>query len=145
MTIAPEDRCSPYLASDYRYPPSVEPQIAARLGGVRSKYTGRVFHSLQETDIEHIVARSEAHDGGLCSADRETRRAFAADLLNLTLAAPWLNRYVKKAKDAADWMPERNRCWFARQVVKVKRKYELTVDWREMQALEGVLGGCGDG
>ena len=41
-------------------------------------------------------------------------------------------------------MPERNRCWFARQVVKVKRKYGLTVDWREMQALEGVLGGCGD-
>ena len=102
MTIAPEDRCSPYLASDYRYPPSVEPQIAARLGGVRSKYTGQVFHSLQETDIEHIVARSEAHDGGLCSADRETRRAFAADLLNLTLAAPRLNRYAKKAKDAAD-------------------------------------------
>ena len=30
------------------------------------------------------------------------RRAFAADLLNLTLAAPRLNRYVKKAKDAAD-------------------------------------------
>ena len=104
-----------------------------------------MFHSLEETDIEHIVARSEAHDSGLCSADRETRRAFAADLLNLTLAAPRLNRYVKKAKDAADWMPERNRCWFARQVVKVKRKYELTVDWREMQALEGVLDGCGDG
>ena len=65
--------------------------------------------------------------------------------MNLTLAAPRLNRYVKQAKDAADWMPERNRCWFARQVVKVKRKYELTVDWREMQALEEVLGGCGDG
>ena len=65
LTIAPEDRCSPYLASDYRYPPSVEPQIAARLRGIRSKYTGRVFHSLEETDIEHIVARSEAHDSGL--------------------------------------------------------------------------------
>ena len=49
-----------------------------------------------------MVARSEAHDSGLCRADRETRRAFAADLLNLTLAAPPLNRYVKKAKDAAE-------------------------------------------
>ena len=38
---------------------------------------GRVFDSLEETDIEHIVARSEAHDSGLCHADRETRRAFA--------------------------------------------------------------------
>ena len=36
-----------------------------------------------ETDIEHMVARSEAHDSGLCSADLATRRRFASDLLNL--------------------------------------------------------------
>ena len=36
-----------------------------------------------ETDIEHIVARSEAHDSGLCVADEATRRRFATDLLNL--------------------------------------------------------------
>ena len=46
------------------------------------------------------------------------------------------------AKDADDWMPERNHCWFARQVVKVKRKYGLTVDQREMRALENVLISC---
>ena len=142
LTVAPEDRCSPYDSKDYRYPQSVEPKIAARLGGIKSLYTGRVFSSLKETDIEHIVARSEAHDSGLCGADLPTRRAFARDLLNLTLAAPRLNRYVKKAKDAADWMPERNRCWFARTVVKVKRKYGLTVDRHEMRALERVLIVC---
>ena len=41
-----------------------------------------------ETDIEHIVATSEAHDSGLCAADRATRKQFAQDLRNLTLAPP---------------------------------------------------------
>ena len=35
-----------------------------------------------------------------------------------------------------------NRCWFAGQVVAVKRKYRLSVDVREARALEGVLSGC---
>ena len=48
---------------------------------------GGVFSSTRETDIEHIVARSEAHDSGLCAANPETRNRFASDLLNLTLAA----------------------------------------------------------
>ena len=58
-------------------------------------YTGAVFDSARQTDIEHIVARSEADDSGLCAADPATRLRFAGDLLNLTLAAPGLNRGVK--------------------------------------------------
>ena len=50
---------------------------------------------LIQTDIEHIVAASEAHDSGL---------------RNLTLAAPQVNRHQKSSKDAAEWLPERNRC-----------------------------------
>ena len=33
MVIAPESRCAPYDADDYRYPLSVEAQIVAALGG----------------------------------------------------------------------------------------------------------------
>ncbi len=83
---------------------TVEPKIGAKLGKIRSLYTGLTFGSLKETDIEHIIARSEAHDSGLCRADLATRRAFARDLLNLMLAAPRLNRHEKKAKDAANWL-----------------------------------------
>ena len=88
LTVAPEHRCSPYDQADYRYPQSVEPRIVAELGKIYGPYTGRCFSSIRQTDIEHIVARSEAHDSGLCAADPATRRRFAADLLNLTLAAP---------------------------------------------------------
>lgn len=77
---------------------------------------------------------SAAHDSGLCAASSETRKAFARDLLNLTLADPGTNRDRKSAKDAADWLPELNRCWFANRVVAVRQKYGLTVDAQERDA-----------
>ena len=142
LQVALEYRCSPYDADDYRYPQSVEDRITAQLGGVYGPYTGRWFASDTETDIEHMVARSEAHDSGLCAADDAARRAFARDLLNLTLAAPGVNRHQKSDRDAAEWLPQRNRCWFAARVVEVRRKYGLTIDRREADALDAVLSAC---
>ena len=125
--VAPEHRCSPYEADDYPYPQSVEARIVASIGKVYGPYTGRCFSSPRDTDIEHIVARSEAHDSGLCAADAETKRRFARDPLNLTLAAPRVNRHEKRDKDAAEWMPDLNECWFADRIVEVRRKYGLTM------------------
>ncbi len=142
LVVAAEYRCSPYDRDDYPYPQSVEALIVAELGGIYSPYTGEVFASTRETDIEHMVATSEAHDSGLCAADAATKRRFASDLLNLTLAAPDLNRSVKRGHDAADWLPELNRCWFAARIVEVRRKYDLTIDRREADALEAVLSRC---
>ena len=68
LAVAPEDRCSEYASSDYSYSPSVEPRIVDIQGGIYGPYTGTWFDSIRETDIEHIVARSEAHDSGLCAA-----------------------------------------------------------------------------
>ena len=142
LVVAPERRCSPYDADDYRYPQSVEDRIVAELGGVYGPYTGRWFASKSDTDIEHLVARSAAHDSGLCAVDLATRRRFATDLLNLTLAGPRVNRYEKVDRDAAEWLPARNRCWFAARVIAVRQRYELTIDRREANALEQVLAGC---
>ena len=63
-------------------------------------------------------------------------------LRNLTLASPELNRFEKRAKDAADWLPPQHRCWFAGQVIAVRRAYALTIDRREADALERVLANC---
>ena len=146
LTVAPEHRCSPYDRDDYPYPQSVERRIIERLGGrVYGPYTGRHFDTRRQTDIEHMVATSEAHDSGLCAAGSRTRAAFARDLDNLTLAAPEVNRCGaggKCAYDAGQWLPARNQCWFAARVVAVKRKYRLTVDAREAAGLEAVLRGC---
>ena len=142
LVVEPEYRCSHYQSSDYRYPPSVEPKIVAELGKIYSPYTGQCFSSIRQTDIEHIVARSEAHDSGLCRADAATRKRFSSNLLNLTLASPELNRHQKRAHDAAGWMPAINRCWFANRVLQVRLKYGLSIDRREAEALERVLSSC---
>lgn len=115
LAVAPEDRCTPYdKRAEYPYPQSVEAQIIESMGGrIYGPYTGRYFASRSDTDIEHMVATSEAHDSGLCAADAATKRRFARDLENLTLASPRVNRHEKGGKDAGEWLPERNRCWFA--------------------------------
>ena len=78
------------------------------MGGIWSPYTGQKFGTLKQTHIEHIVASSEAHDSGLCSADPKTRGRFAEDLANLTFASPYV-RHVKRAKDAAGWLPKKGK------------------------------------
>ena len=142
LTVAAEDRCSPYDRDDYPHSQDVEDAIIAELGGIFSPYTGETFETKFETDIEHMVATSEAHDSGLCAADAAKRSRFASDLLNLTLASPQLNRFEKSAKDAAEWQPEKNKCWFAGRVVAVRKKYVLTVDSAERRALEDILDSC---
>ena len=143
-TGRPECRCTPYDRADYPYSQRVEARIAERLGGMFSPYDGHQFASLLESDIEHVIAVSEAHDSGLCAASAAVRRRFASDLDNLTLATPDLNRYRKRDHDAAEWLPERNRCWFAATIVAVRREYRLTIDRREAAALDAVLKGCDD-
>ena len=143
LTVAPEHRCAPYDRDDYPYPQSVELEIISRMGGqIYGPYTGRHYTSRRQTDIEHMVATSEAHDSGLCAASDATRARFARDLDNLTLASPSVNRHEKRAKDAAEWLPAKNRCWFAARVVAVRQKYALTVDAREAAALDAVLARC---
>ena len=145
ITIQPENRCSPYVRGNYTYSQSVEDDIIARMGGrVYSPYTGESFASKRETDIEHMVATSEAHDSGLCAASIATRRAFARDLDNLTLASPALNRYQKVAKDVAEWLPSQNQCWFVARVIAIKKKYGLSMDAREAAAALNVLADCVD-
>ena len=144
LGIEPENRCSPYDSDGYPYLQSVEPQIVAQQGGrIYSPYTGRYFASTGETDIEHIVARSEAHDSFLSAADSGTKRSFARDLLNLTLASPSVKRHQEIAKDVAEWLPAVNQCWYVNQVVLVKRKYNLSMDQAEATKAQQVLATCG--
>ena len=142
ITIAPENRCSPYDSDEYRYSPSVEPRIVEAQGGIYGPYTGTWFESIKETDIEHIVARSEAHDSGLCAAGPATWSEFASDLLNLTLASPSVNRHQKSDNDVAEWLPDLNQCWYVDRTVQVRREYGLTIDRAEADAVDRILAGC---
>ena len=88
------------------------------------------------------MARSEAHDSGLCAADASTQERFATDMLDLTLASPEVNRSQKSANTAAEWPPGLNECWYADRIVHVRQKYGLTVDQAEAAAIDVVLSTC---
>ena len=144
VTTQPEDRCSPYSRGDYGYPAWIEADIiASQTGTIYGPFTGSHFHSVSETDIEHIVATSEAHDSGACAWPEDSRDAFARDVLNLTLASPQVNRNLKSDRDFAEWQPPRNACWTAGVVVRVKAKWNLSVDEAERAALASTLADCG--
>lgn len=142
IRVEPENRCTPYKRSDYYYSPSVEEKIVNRMGKIYSPYTNECFASTTETDIEHIVSLSEAHDSGMCEATRAEKRAFANDLGNLTLASPSLNRHQKSDKDAGEWLPDENKCWYTFRVLKIKEKYGLSVDKEEIKAIAKARKNC---
>ena len=136
----------PYDSHAYRYDADrMEREVARRTTGLFAPYSARVPASLHETDLEHVVARSEAHESGACFLSPVQKRSFANDTANAVLAFPRVNRVEKRAKDAGEWLPRHNREWFAWRYAYVKWTYSLSVDPRERDALAGVFGGrCPD-
>ena len=79
---------------------------------------------------------------GSVQAPAYRRAQFARDLDNLTLATPELNRHQKGDRDAAEWLPDQNRCWFAARIVAVRQEYRLSVNREEADVLEDILKDC---
>ena len=143
LVVAPEVRCSDYEPEQYRHPAGLEDAVAAALGDkLYEAYTGVYYEHAREIQVDHIVAKREAHDSGGCGWRPSERREFARDLENIALASPALGLGVKAGQDAGEWLPDFNRCWYAGTVVAVRLKYALTVDEAERDALEAVLSGC---
>ena len=144
LRVEAELRCAgaDYDRDEYgrRYS-SKKDDILDELGANFGPYSGNCFSDDDETHIEHIVAIAEAHESGMCQMERETKRTFAGDILNLTIAAAKVN-LAKSSKDAYDWIPDQNSCWFADRVVQVRQKYGMTVDPDEANALEDILANC---
>lgn len=141
LRVTNERCCARYVQRDYRYPQSVEDDIIEDHGGIYSHYTGLWFDRKWETDIEHIVARSAAHDSGLCREDADTKREFARDLLNLTLASPGLNRDQERQRRGR-MAARKEQVLVCGQDREGSPEIRLTIDRREANALEEILSGC---
>jgi hypothetical protein len=143
LRVAPELQSCTYDRSDYTYSQSLENGLILRYGGIYDPYELRWYDSKDSVDIEHIVATREAHVSGLCSdsTDGNIREQFANDTLNLVMANSSLNR-SKGARDAAQWWPSHNQCWFARQIIVVRNAYQLSVDPEEKGFLADKINAC---
>lgn len=133
LRVEPENRCSEVVSGDYIHSTLSWNMVVRRLGGSRDPWTGECA---RRGDLDQIVDVYDAHDSGLCARDRERRRSFASDSNGLVPAA------VHRRGDAADGLPGMNRCWYAHEVVRIKRKWRLSVDPAERDALESVLATC---
>ena len=66
---------------------------------------------------------------------------FGRDLSNLTIVG--LGAADQNPdKDAAEWLPKLNRCWFVSKVIKVRQRYGLTIDRAEADEIDNVIMGC---
>ena len=147
LRIEPPSDCNE-VRSEYGYQrKNVLLPIAREMGGAYGPYTQRLFPELeipgQDTvEVEHIVALDEADASGMCGRSTGEKRVFGSDPLNLTFAARYVNGSQEKhAKDIAEWAPPCNRGWFADRVVRVKHRYDLTVDTAEVKVLRSILNG----
>lgn len=141
LRVEPEDTCAEYNISEYPYGTTLDQIKSKTLGGIFGAYENECFDLFTQVDIDHIVARKEAHDSGLCAADAQVKINFSNDLENIALASPSVNR-SKSARDPADWLPDHNACWYVWQYLHIKRKYEMTIDEAEKNAIDKVLQDC---
>ena len=153
LAVAPERECSvqPVASAAWR---GQQEAIAELHGGLLSPYDGIVFPNFHYVQIEHIVSRAEADQSGMCARGIQVRTAFAADVLNLTLAPGSLNA-SKGDRDAhdievagqsvfRDSLTPHARCWWVAQSIRVKDKYGLSVDAAERSAMRSIINGCTD-
>ena len=145
LTVAPENACTDFHPHAYFVPLTQVDVVHERLRGFYMPWRGVYAISRSVVELAPIVGLEEAHDSGLCAEPYPRQQEFASYPDNLVfepvreqweMHLPWISR------DAAEWLPLYNRCWYAAKVVEVRRKYRLTIDRAEADVLDRLLAGC---
>ncbi|MBB0246691.1 DUF1524 domain-containing protein [Streptomyces alkaliphilus] len=109
-----------------------------------SQFDGVTLTSASQVDIDHFVPLAEAWRSGARTWTTTERREFANDLYwpQLIAVSASSNR-SKGDQDPANWQPRAAyRCTYARIWIRVKHRWDLTVDSAEKSALQGMLNTC---
>ncbi|MCY3859926.1 MAG: DUF1524 domain-containing protein [Gammaproteobacteria bacterium] len=130
-----------YIRDHYAYDSDADITIAHTMGGIYGPYEDRCFDSYRDVTVEHMVSANEGHKSGMCERDIVERYTLGNDLLNLTLASSEVNSF-KSNKDPGEWEPDYNKCWYVYRVIEVKRKYDMSIDERERDAMKRILADC---
>lgn len=119
------------------------PGLAA---GWESIYDGYITDDPSELEVDHVVALAEAWRSGADAWDASRRRAFANDLEepDALIAVTAATNQSKSDHDAANWQPPNRASWcrWAQATVDVKRRWVVSVDQAEADALRNILATC---
>jgi hypothetical protein len=128
----------------------VNDKCAPTAGTWYSSYDGVTVTDPVKLDIDHIVPHAEAARSGPIVDGRrqrpgdwpeEQRRAYANDVEGLVAVTSSSNR-SKSDDDPARWLPDQDRCGYVASWLRVKRKYNLSVDQAEHDAIASVANTC---
>jgi hypothetical protein len=128
----------------------VNDRCAPTAGTWYSTYDGVTVTDPVKLDIDHIVPLAEAARSGPIVDGRrqrpgdwpeEQRRAYANDVEGLVAVTSSSNR-SKSDDDPARWLPDQDRCGYVASWLRVKRKYNLSVDQAEHDAIAAVANTC---
>lgn len=115
--------------------------------------TGRFTEAeFGEVAVDQIVSPEEAWVSGAWAWTDDERKQFANDLGDIhkldagnLFVVPTATVEAKAGQDMAGWMPATTparTCWYARQVKRVKQRWELTIDRDEAFVFREVLAEC---
>lgn len=109
-----------------------------------SQYDGVSTNNSSSFDIDHFVPLKEAWDSGAWRWDSNTRQRFANDLgyAAALIAVTASSNRTKSDQDPRDWLPQKQRCLYAKSWVAVKFRWRLSVDSDEKRALTQILSKC---
>ena len=101
-------------------------------------YWGGTATQAGQIDVDHIIPLKWAHGHGADKWSAAKKKIdFANDPQNLITVSKRANR-SKGAKGPDQWMPEKNRCEYARKWKSLITKYRFRITNSEKSALNGV-------
>ncbi len=115
-------------------------------GRWRCPYTDAVITDPRELDVDHLVPLAEAHRSGGAHWSKQRRRQYANDLAerdHLVVVVARANR-SKGSRTIAQWLPDEPgfRCQYVEAWVRIKRKWQLTIDAGEAEVADVFLKRC---
>jgi hypothetical protein len=128
----------------------VNDKCAPTSGQWYSAYDGMTVTDPVKLDIDHVVPLAEAARSGPVVDGRrqrpgdwpeEQRHAYANDPEGLLAVTSSSNR-SKGDDDPARWLPDGDRCGYVASWLRVKKKYNFSVDQAEHDAIAAVIATC---
>lgn len=113
-------------------------------GSWTSRFDGATTSNPRDFDIDHFVPLKEAWDSGAYRWTARERERFANDLgySGSLIAVTASSNRSKSDRDPAEWLPDQQRCWYAKTWIAVKYRWRLAVDTQEKSALTSILHTC---
>jgi hypothetical protein len=113
--------------------PKIGPKCKLTGGEWVSSYDGKKVTNAAQLDVDHLVPLAEAWRSGAWKWSAAERQAYANDLENseALIAVTLTTNRAKGDKDPYLWTPSKNYCEYLSSWLKIKSKYNLTVDTLE--------------